>query len=342
MAKKPIEPKKKKDNSKRNGTLAGLITVFAFANIFGLSNLFSFVFCGLLALGVGSVVRVATAPMKGIEAPTSSNSVRVDNVEDDFARNIVVGGLELLEKLSQERNAVNESIFTRRINDFIAVYREMLNIVVKDNSKAAKLRKMNSYYIPTVIRLLQSYREAKTHGTSYMEISTSRDQLLKTLEQLVQAARTLKKKMIRAKLDKMDDTREVLEDMLRADGYIEDEEAEALRESAAAAAAEMSMPEMMGSAPQPAKAKPAAPVRQPVQVQQPAPAKKPVRRSVVPGVTMSAPQPIAKDAPVPQLQVNAPTASAQQMQQGAPVLHVPGLFPENEPESSEKEETLML
>lgn len=341
MARKPTERKTKKDNSRRNGTLAALLTIFGYANIFGLANFSSFVVCGLLALLVGSVVRVATAPMKGIEAPRSSTGIRTDDVEDEFARSMIITGLEHLDQLTRERGMVNETIFTRRINEFITVYRDMLNIVVKDSAKASSLRKMNTYYIPTIIKLLQSYREAKAQGTSYMEISPSREKLLKTLGELVQAARNIKKSMIRTKLDKLNDSREVLEDMLRADGYIEDEENADLRQSAAAAAAEMSLPEMMSNAaaaPAPRKARPAAPARPPVPVSHPAN----VRQAAVPGIATEA-QIAPQEKPVPQLQVNAPTASAQQMHQGAPVLHVPGLIPDSgEVPAEDKDETIMI
>lgn len=344
MAKMPSE-RKKKDHSRRNGTLAGLLTIFAYANIFGLTGLGSFIGCGLLALLIGSVVRVATAPMKGIEAPKSSAGIRTEDVEDEYAKNMIATGLEHLEQLGRERNAINETIFTRRINDFITVFRDMLNIVVKDYSKASSLRKMNTYYIPTIIKLLQSYREAKQQGTSYMEISPVREKLLKTLDELVHAGRNIKKSMIRTKLDRLNDTREVLEDMLRADGYIEDEETADLRESAAAAAAEMAQPEI-----------PAAPARKPLRHRQDAPARpaapatNPLQRTPVSPQRTAAPQPIAipftepaqADQPVPQLQVSAPTASAQQMHQGAPVLHVPGLIPDSAPPAEAAEEVTRL
>ena len=345
MAKKPPE-RKKKDHSRRNGTLAGLITIFAYANIFGLTGFTSFVGCGLLALLIGSVVRVATAPMKGIEAPRSSNAIRTDDVEDVYAKNMIATGLEHLEQLGRERNAINETIFTRRINEFIAVFRDMLNIVVKDYSKASSLRKMNTYYIPTIIKLLQSYREAKSQGTSYTEISPAREKLLKTLDELVQAGRNIKKSMIRTKLDRLNDTREVLEDMLRADGYIEDEETTELRESAEAAVRDMDLPEMPADI---------APAKKPVLRKREAPAKSapvkmPAERTPAARQQPTVAQPVAMpftlneetDQPVPQLQVNAPTASAQQMHQGAPVLHVPGLIPENETPAEAEDETLML
>lgn len=359
MAKKPVVKKQKKDNSKRNATLAFCITAVAYANIFGLQNVSSFIICGLLSLLTSTIVKIATTPMKGIEAPTDSTGIIPENVEDQFAHDIIANGLKMMDQLVSERNLIGEPIFTRRINDFISVYREMLSIVNRDYSKAPELRKMNSYYIPTIIKLLRSYRDAKAQGTSFTELAPTRDKLLKTLDQLVEAARNVRQELVRAKLETMDITREVLDDMLRADGYIEDDETADLRTSATEASQQMSQAEQMSSAPvQPVKAAPvrkapavkpsAKPAVRPAMVQ---PATQPAHQSAVrplvvqplePAVSMDAPAPAPEATPAPQLQTSMPTASAQQLNQGAPVLHVPGLLPEDDEPRNEAEKPMLL
>lgn len=343
MAKKPTKTvvrKKKKDNSNRNAILAFLFTLIALCNMFGMHKAGNFMICGLLSLLVAVIIKIATSPMKGIEAPTSSTGIIVDDVEDEYAKDMIATGMELLEQLARERDAISEHIFTRRINDFISVFRDMLNIVVKDYSKAPHLRKMNTYYIPTIIKLLHAYLDAKGQGASYMEINTTRDKLLKTLDQLVQAARNVKKSMIRSQLETLDIKRDVLDDMLVADGYIEDEEMAGLRQSAAAAARELPLTQQMDALRNPAP----APAAQTAPRPQQAPAARPVapaRPTAMPGLAMDAPAAPQKTTPAPQLPTSMPTASAQQMSQGAPVLHVPELFAEDDQQSDEQQ-TMMF
>lgn len=324
MARKTNVKKQKKDNSLRNAIIAFGVSLLGYAALpfTRFHKLSHFLLGGGIALVIAGIVKVMTTPMKGLDAPKTSDGIVPENVQDEYARTTVVTGLELLEALRKERDAISEYVFTRRINDFADSYTNLLNRVVADHDKATYLRKLNSYYVPTAIKLLEGYRDAKGQDTSYMEISATREDILKTLDQLIEATKTLKKKMVKSNLETIDIKIEVLEDILRADGYIEDEETGDLRQSAEKAAAQIPLVQQMrGSAAQ------AAPVRQP------APAKQP--------------QPVQKAAPVqasaerPVLKANVPTASAQQLEKGAPVLHVPGLLTEDAP-ASEAEERIHL
>lgn len=347
MARKTTTKKKvKKDRSTKNAILAFLFAMIALCGLFGAHKAGNFIICGLLSAFIALVIKIATTPLK--PAANNSAGIIIEDVEDEYARGIIAAGLTLLEDLGRERDAIAETIFTRRINDFITVYREMLNIVNRDYSKATNLRKMNAYYIPTVIKLLQSYREAKAQGTSYMEIAASREKLLKTLDQLVQAAKNVKKSMQKANLERMDITREVLDDTLRADGYIETEEVADLRQSAADASRDLPLSAQLGNAPAPQAApiSQAAPIPQARPVYQtqtsPAPQAAPVPKPITPGLTMDPPQQPRQATPAPQLPANVPTASAQQLNQGAPVLNVPGLFEEESTTQSDDHQSMMF
>lgn len=331
----PYKPSQKKDNSLRNAVIAFGVTLLGYASIFSFHKLSDFLLGGGIALLVSSVVKAMTTPMKGLEAPSRSDGIMPDQVQDEYARSMVVKGLELLEELRGQRDAINEYVFTRRLNELAEAYAELLNRVVADHNKATHLRKLNSYYLPTAIKLLQSYRDAKGQDTSYMEISTTREDILKMLEQIITALKTLKKKMVKSNLETIDIKIEVLEDILRADGYIEDKETGELRESAERASAQISMTQQMRG---PAVAPKAAPVQKPAPmqaapVQKPAPvqaapvqqAAQPVQQPLRPGVTLDATMTPYSTTERPTLKANVPTASAQQLQQGAPVLHVPGL-----------------
>ena len=333
MARKTVVRKKKKDNSKRNAAVTFGVTLLTYAALFGLSNISDLILGGLLSFAIAFVVKLATSPMKGLEAPSSSTGIMAENVEDEFAQGVIVKGLELMEQLRKKRDAIGEQVFTRRIDELSTNIRKLLNNVVADPGKASHLTKLNSYYLPTLIKLLDSYQGAKSRGASFMEISETRSDLLNTLDQLLKATRTLGKKMLQADLESMDIKIEVLEDILRADGYIESEEAQNLRTSAAQAAAELPLTEQMGTAPARKPAvKPAARSHAPI---------RPVAAHLEPGATLQAGLPQDNAAPAPTIPASMPTASAQQLSQGAPVLRVPGLL-EDEPQTEESREDSRL
>lgn len=301
MAKKAYTTRKKKDNSLRNGIIAFGTSLLIYSSLFSFHRISDILLgCGISFL-VASLVKVMTAPMKGIDAPASSDKINPDQVQDEYAREMIAKGLELMSQLRRERDAINEYVFTRRLNELADNYGKLLNKVVADHDKATHLRKLNSYYMPTAVKLLQSYREAKSSGTSYMDISATRDDILNSLDQLNEATKSLMQTMLKSHLEEIDIKIEVLEDILKADGYITDEETQNLKASAEAAAAQIPLSRQVTPG---AAAKPAAP------------AAKAKAASVQPSEAPAAERPTIK--------VNMPTASATQLQKGAPVLVMPG------------------
>lgn len=295
MAKHPYAPRKKKDNSKRNAIIAFGATLLAYSALFSFHRISDILLGCAVALGISTLVKVMTAPMKGIDAPATSDKINPDQVQDEYAREMIAQGLELMSQLRRERDAINEYVFTRRLNELAENYGKLLNKVVSDHDKATHLRKLNSYYMPTAVKLLTAYREAKSSGTSYMEISATRDDILNSLDQLIEATKALMKQMLKSHLENIDIKIEVLEDILKADGYIKDELTDGMRASAEAAAAQIPVAQQFT---------PGAPAAVP-EAASPAPAAKP-------------------EAPErPTIQVSMPTASAAQLSQGAPVLKMP-------------------
>lgn len=339
MAKNPVIKKAKKDNSTRNGLAAFGVTLLLYASAFGLKDFSSLLVGGLLSLLVSTIVRIATKPMKGLEAPSSSAGVIADRVPDELARQVVLKGLENLDALQKERLAINEYDFTRRLTELHSAYRELLNQVLADNGKAPRLTELNSYYMPTLLTLLRSYRSAKSQGASYMDAAATRADLIKTMDQLILATRTLKKKMVQVDLDATRIKMDVLFNNLQASGLIVDERTSELAQAAAEAAATLPVAQQLGTPVKAAQPR-TAPVQPVARQTTPAPQAAPVQKTPVPTVAMGTPAAAPAQA-APTLPVSAPTASAAQLSQGAPVLYVPGLLDDKEPEKDDRS-TLML
>ena len=344
MAKKTNKPK---DNSKKAGLIAFGATLIAYALLFPFHKLGHFIIGGSLAALAGWVVKTMATPMKGLDKHAKSKAaLDVTIIEDEYARGVVEKGVEMLDALKSERDAINEYVFTRRIDEIRKTLDQVLRNIIDDADKAHRLRKMNSYYLPTAVKLLEGYRSAKQQGTSYMTISATREDVLSTLDQLSAALVQVRDAMLKDDLEDMDVEIDVFERMLKSDGLKEDEVTESLRQSAHQAAKEIPMS-------QSPTVKPTTPVQQkPVQkpVQQPAP-QKPVQKPVeAPKAEQTAkaaeapkpvqaaepvhtPEAVTLDyqvqteepvrTPVPNLNVPAATASARQLQQGAPVLTIP-------------------
>lgn len=313
MAKKTT---KKKDNSKKAGAIAYGVTLLAYALIFPFHKLGHFITGVAVAALAGWIVKTMATPMKGLDKNAKSKAaLDVTIIEDEYARGVVEKGVEMLDALKIERDAINEYVFTRRIDELRASLDKVLRNIIDDPVDAHHLRKMNSYYLPTALRLLQSYRSAKQQGTSYHTMAETREDVLSTLDRLNEALTHVLAKMLENDLENMDIEIDVFERMLKSDGLNEDEVTESLRKSAHAAA--KSIP--MSKAP---TVKPTAPV-QAKPVPKAASKPEPVHKPEAVTLDYQVQPDESTQTPVPVLEVPAATASARQLQQGAPVLNVP-------------------
>lgn len=265
-------PGKKKDNSRKAGMIAFGATLLGIAGIFGFHSLSSLLIGAGVSLIAGAVVKIMATPMKGLETSGGKAVQRIEaeDIQDEYARKIVSDGIANMNQLRLARDAVNEYVFTRRINDLSVNFRKLLEQVQKDPMKASRIRKMNTYYLPTAVKMLNQYRGAKAQGMSYQQISSTRDEILEMLDQLLEATQRCYDGMVQDQLADMDVELDVFEQMLRNDGMIDNDLTDSLRQSAQAAAR----------------------------------------------------QPYDKPSAQPRPQ-SAPTAAAQQLRQGAPVLKVP-------------------
>ena len=318
----------KKDNSKVAGMIAFGGTLLGYALIFPFNSLGHFIVGGGVAAAAGWVVKTMATPLKGLDKHGKSKAaLDVTIIEDEYARGVVEKGVEMLDAFKAERTAINEYVFTRRIDQIRESLDKVLRNIIDDPDKAHRIRKMNSYYLPTALKLLEGYRSAKQQGASYMAVSSTREDVLNTLDQLIDALNQVLDAMLKDDLEDMDIEIDVFERMLKSDGLKEDEVTDALRQSAHEAAKDIPM----SKAPD---VQPTVPVQKPVQKPQAAPVKKaaeaPTAQPAEPAhtteeVTLDYEVKAAEAAntPVPYLNVPAATASARQLAQGAPVLVVP-------------------
>ena len=328
MAKKT----KQKDNSKKAGLIAFGVTLLAYALIFPFNKIGHFITGGLLSAAAGWIVKTMATPMKGLDKHAKSKAaLDVTIIEDEYARSVVEKGVEMLDRFKAERDAINEYVFTRRINEIRENLDKVLRQIIDDPDKAHRIRKMNSYYLPTSLKLLESYCGAKAQGASYMAVSGTREDVLSMLDQLSGALSQVLEAMLKDDLEDMDIEIDVFERMLKSDGLQEDELTEGMRQSAHAAAKEIPMskaPTVKPTAPVKTNAaKPAArPVDAPQPVQHPVAVPQPAEAEHIPeGVTLDyqvqARQ--TEKTPVPYLNVPVATASARQLNEGTPVLQIP-------------------
>ena len=231
----------KKTKKKGSGALAGMIafgvTLLIYAMIFSFHKLSDFLLGGGLALLAGWVVKTMATPLPGLDKNAKSKEkLNVTIIEDEYARSMVEQGVAMLDAFRQQRDAIHESVFTRRIDELRKNLDQTLRNVIEEPDEARHLRKLNSYYLPTTLKLLESYRSAKSQGASYTVIAQTRENVLGMLDKLNEALAATLDTMLKNDLEDMEIEIDVFDQMLKADGLAEDEVTSPLRQSAQAAA----------------------------------------------------------------------------------------------------------
>lgn len=227
----------KHKSGRKAGAIAFGATLLAYALFFPFHKLGHFLIGGSLAALVGWAVKTMATPMKGLDKHARAKAaLDVTIIKDDYARGVVETGVAMLDALKTERDAINEYVFTRRIDELRERLDKVLRNIIDDPDEARYLRKMNSYYLPTMLKLLQGYREAKSRGADYSVMAERREDVLGTLDQLNSALENVLDTMLRNDLEDMDIEIDVFERMLKSDGLQADDVTEALRQSAHSAA----------------------------------------------------------------------------------------------------------
>ena len=239
MARKAKAPAK---DGKKAGIIAFGVTLLLYALLFKFNKPLHYLTGGALALAVGWVIKTMATPLKGLDKHARvKDELNVTIIEDEYARSVVEAGVEMLDALKAERDAINESVFSRRLDTLRTNFDKLLRRVIEDNSRASRLRKLNTYYFPTAIKLMQGYRSAKAEGADYSVMAQTRSDILELLDKLIEATGELLNTMLQADLEDMDVEMDVFDRMLKSDGLTRDELTAGLRDSARAAARETSL-----------------------------------------------------------------------------------------------------
>lgn len=189
-----------------------------------------------IASGLKKLIETMATPLDGLHTENGERVkeepvIQVGTPEDQRAKEVVAGGLDLLSQIAAEREQIDEFVMTRRLKDLDELVRKMLQTVVDDPNEASRMRKFMSYYLPTTLKLLQSYRTMKTRGVSYSEMNTTRENLIHALDMILQAAQKQLDDMHKDDMLDMSADMNVLEQMLKRDGYMESVLSESLKEA---------------------------------------------------------------------------------------------------------------
>ena len=218
----------------------------------GLTMLMSgFGFVGFaIALGAAYVVGKTVGIMSsGLDTTTHNRGERNMPVEtiqttgDTLADQVITRGQEMLREVREANNAIPDPELTRQMYELEDKCVQIFRTVSEKPDKASQIRKFMNYYLPTTLKMLNSYRTMQERGVSQRDLANARVTLRRGMEMVLTACQKQLDNLYKDTMLDVSTDIDVLEQMLKRDGFTEgdlsEESISAAENARTAAAAQM-------------------------------------------------------------------------------------------------------
>lgn len=129
---------------------------------------------------------------------------------------------KILDELRRVNDAIPDEEMTDKISRLEAVSAKIFEQARTDPDKLPQMRKFMDYYLPTSLKLLNTYAELDKQGIEGENISESKHRIEQTMDTLVKAFETQLDKLFASDALDVSTDIDVMQNMLRADGLTDD------------------------------------------------------------------------------------------------------------------------
>ena len=157
------------------------------------------------------------------------------------ADNVILKGQEMLNTIRDENIVITDETLTAQMNTLSDKCYQIFRTVSDEPAKAPHVRKFMNYYLPTTLKVLANYRLMQQRGVSYQDMSQARDSAVRCMDMVLTACQKQIDALHKENMLDISTDIDVMEQMLKRDGYIDNEILESQRLGAARTAAEAQM-----------------------------------------------------------------------------------------------------
>ena len=229
---------KQKRKARRNGLIAGIAVAGLGFLIFPFSALGAVLIAGAGAL-TGTVVGIMSEGLDLTTHNREDHPVAFDDLPlsgDEHTDEIIRKGAEALKQLREANEAIKDKDLSDKIYAVEDKCVSIFRTIAEKPAKSAQIRKFMNYYLPTTQKMLASYQTMQERGISQDALREHRETLSRGLDMVNTACQKQLDNLFKeTQLDISTDI-DVLEQMLKRDGYVEGDLSGAAISSAAKAA----------------------------------------------------------------------------------------------------------
>lgn len=268
--------RKNSNSNKKSGGAGFLITFLVFAFLGRGLGVFGIILGLLLGLGIGKITSIMGS---GLDTTThnrrdrareqaEAEKARIVEAEsqkrmaeeaarkkheeeskipltgDQLADQVILNGQDMLKTIRNENAAIPDAELTEQMNNLSIKCEQILRTVSESPAKAPQVRKFMNYYLPTTLKMLANYRQMEQRGVSYGGMQEAREITVKGMNLILTACQKQIDNLHRDNMLDISTDIDVLEQMLKRDGYTENEILETARTAAEAQMRASSAPVM--------------------------------------------------------------------------------------------------
>lgn len=157
------------------------------------------------------------------------------------ADNVILKGQEMLNTIREENILITDETLSAQMDTLSDKCQTIFSIVSEEPAKAPQVRKFMNYYLPTTLKVLANYRTMQERGVSYYEMSQARESAVRCMNMVLTACQKQIDALHKENMLDISTDIDVMEQMLKRDGYADNEILSNARISEARTAAEAQM-----------------------------------------------------------------------------------------------------
>ena len=142
---------------------------------------------------------------------------------DPVADNVITKGQEMLNTIHDENYVITDETLSAQMDTLSDKCMQIFRTVSEEPSKAPQVRKFMSYYLPTTLKVLANYRTMQERGVSYYEMNQARESAVRCMDMVLTACQKQIDALHKENMLDISTDIDVMEQMLKRDGYVDNE-----------------------------------------------------------------------------------------------------------------------
>ncbi len=167
--------------------------------------------------------RLAKARAIEEEKKRREQASRIPLTGDAAADAVITKGQEMLATIRKDNAAITDETLSDQMDTLCLKCEQIFRTVSETPAKAPQVRKFMNYYLPTTLKMLANYRTMQERGVSWQDMQEARNTTIRGMNMILTACQKQIDNLHKENMLDISTDIDVLEQMLKRDGYTENE-----------------------------------------------------------------------------------------------------------------------